>query len=66
MEKSTSNRLSYSTPMKSNINDEILTIHLLDLPCTSGHHKVVDEQDNGLAIARYGRKSVWKYSTLSL
>ena len=25
----------------------------------SGHHKAVDEQDSGLAIARYGRKSVW-------
>ena len=24
------------------------------LPCTSGHQKVVDEQDSGLAIARYG------------
>ena len=44
------------------MKDEIPRIHTLVLPCTSGHHEVVDEQDNGLAIARYGRKSVWKYS----
>ena len=37
------------------IKDEIPRIHLLVLPCTSGHHKVVDEQNNGLAIVCYGR-----------
>ena len=36
------------------------------LPCTSGHHKAVDKQDSGLAIARYYGSSgtggsMWKY-----
>ena len=34
------------------------------LPWTSGHHKAMDEQDSGLAIARYSSSatggSMWK------